>query len=303
MQRRISNKFNPVLRVLQCEWKLRAKSSLLLLIVLLSGSSVMSQSQWLDHGNGSSVSLEIYKPFIPTYRGSFVIPGVKPEYTAGSSTYFLSGRYEVNKELTVVADLPMVYGKWDDTVEIDNEGGFKIGNPYLGIEYMIKNSDATVEFGFRIPVTTDDKVQATTYGLLSDIDRVEAFLPYVVPFTGAVSYRTVTDSKILIGVRVGAELWFNTKKLGLDKQPVFSAAYALQTGYLLKDVHFIFGLSGKYDLDSSPEFPEKLNLIEYGLLVTFPMKNIRPAFSIKVPGENLGKRLNYVIGLNCTYVI
>ena len=238
-----------------------------------------AQSVWVDYPEGNSATLEIYKPFPPVYERSF-IAGVRPEYTAGSSSYFLSGRYEVSKALTIVADFPMVYGMWDDTVEIENEGGFKIGNPYLGIEYLIPQSPATVEFGFRIPVTPEDMVQATTIGTLSDVDRVEAFLPQIVPFTASVKYRTVSDSKILLNARVGADLWFNTKKINIQQQPLLTALYTLQTGYLNKYVHFIFGLSGKYDMDSGTGNEEKAELSGIRIARHFSIKECPSCVSV-----------------------
>lgn len=111
----------------------------------------------------------------------------------------------------------------------------------------------------------------------------------------------MSESNILLNARVGGDLWFNTKQLGIYTQPLLSVLYTLQTGYIHKNVHFILGLSGNYEIDTGPNTPDKYNYIEYGLLVTFLFKNIRPAFSLKVPGEDLGKFINYVVGFNFTY--
>ncbi|MCB0727990.1 MAG: hypothetical protein KDD00_11030 [Ignavibacteriae bacterium] len=273
---------------------------LIIVFLTIAGKETVAQSQWLDHGKGNSASIEIYKPIIPVFESSF-IAGVRPEYTTFSGVVFLSGRYEVSKYFTLTAEFPMVNGKWDDTVEIYNEGGFKVGNPYLGMEYYIPETPVMVDFGFRIPITPEGKIQASTYGSLADVDRVEAFVKDIVPFTASVNYRAVSDSKILFKARVGADLWFNTKQLGIYNQPLLNTLYTLQAGYIQKNVHFIFGLNGNYVMDSGTNDPEKQNYIEYGLLVTFPYKNIRPAFSIKVPNAELGDFLNYVLGLNFTY--
>jgi hypothetical protein len=273
--------------------------------IILTGVSVKvnAQTQWLDHGPGNSVSLEIYKPFIP--RDTFPTSGgyVTPGYTASTMAFFLSGRYDISKKFTLVADIPFVNGEYDDSIA-SGYGGFKFGNPYIGAEYHLPNSPVKALFGFRIPLVSEDNVVASVAGVRSDIDRSEAFIREIVPFYAAVNFETVSESKILVKGKVGADLWFNTKVIGIDNQPELSANYALQLGYLQKDVHFIFGLSGRYEMDSGPKYPEKKNLMQYGLLVTFPYKNIRPAFSVKVPGSDaLGKIINYVLGLNFTYSI
>ncbi|MEO8211449.1 MAG: hypothetical protein ABI840_12895 [bacterium] len=97
------------------------------------------------------------------------------------------------------------------------------------------------------------------------------------------------------------DVWFNTTEVGFENQPVLKADYTLQIGYNHKYVNFLFGLSGIYNTVSGPKYPDKENIIQYGLLVTFLYKNIRPALSIKVPGKDNFGRLNYVLGLNFTY--
>lgn len=279
------------------------KEIFLTFIVLLYFSNESAgQSQWLDNGKGNSVSIEIYKPF--KARDSFALPpgGIIPGFTAFSGAVYLSGRYVISKSFALVGDFPFANGSIDDSIFYTDQGGLKIGNPYLGAEYNIPKSPIMVELGLRLPFTPDTFAEASLAGILSDIDRSEAFIKDIVPVYAAVNYKTVSESNILLKARAGIDVWFNTKKAGFENQPELKADYTLQVGYLHQYVNFLFGLSGRYDMVSGPKLPKKENIIQYGLLVTFPYKNIRPAFSIKVPGsDNLGKVLNYVLGLNFTY--
>ena len=261
-----------------------------------------AQSQWLDYGDGNSISLEIYKPIIP--QDSIFDDEITPAYKTFSGAVFLTGRYNVAKNFTLIAELPFARGETDDTTALEDSYGTKIGNPYLGAEYKLPNSPLKFQLGFRIPLTPEDVVQASVVGSRADLDRVEAFIYDLVPINAAIYFETVSESGILFKARAAGNLWFNvnTDNTFLNGRTQFAAAYTLQTGYIHKYVNVIFGLSGRYHLESGPKLPEKPVFLQYGLLVTVPYKNIRPGFSIKVPGnERTGKLFNYVLGLDFTY--
>ena len=279
------------------------KLFLIFIILIFINNESMSQSQWLDHGKGNSVSVEILKPFKIKKAFTGVTPEVVlPGFTAFSGAVYISGRYVISKSFSLVGDLPFANGEIDDSVYYTDPGGFKIGNPYLGAEYNLPNSPIMVEFGFRLPFTPDTLTEASLVGIYSDADRSEAFIREIVPVYAAVNYKSISESNIILKARVGTDVWFNTKVAGFENQPQLKGVYSLQIGYQHKYVNFLFGLSGEYFMESGPRFQDKQNIVQYGLLTTFKAKNFRPALSIKVPGNNdLGKVLNYVIGLNCTY--
>jgi hypothetical protein len=120
---------------------------LLTFLLIIYCSDLYSQSEWLDYGPGNSVSIEIYKPFIP--RDTFATSNgyVKPGYSPGSLAYFLTGRYAISKEFTLVAEIPFAYGKYNDDIYIQNGGKFEFANPYFGAEYNLPRSPVKAEFG------------------------------------------------------------------------------------------------------------------------------------------------------------
>jgi hypothetical protein len=134
------------------------------------------------------------------------------------------------------------------------------------------------------------------------MDRGEAFAYKIVPVFAAVNYETVSESNILLRGRTGVNIWFNSNAAGLETQPLLTVDFTLQAGYLHRYVHVIAGISGRYDTDTGPRFPDKETLLQYGLSLTIPLKNWRPGFVIKVPGNAFtGQLINYVIGLNLSY--
>lgn len=279
--------------------------ALLLLIcavVLLSPLKTEAQSQWLDYGTGNSLSLEIYKPFIP--RDS-VFDEVTPSYKPFSVAMFLTGRYNLNENITLVADIPFARGEIDDTTALPDDNGSEIGNPYLGAEYKLKDSPLRFELGFRIPLTPKDRIYAALTGIRSDLDRIEAFIYNLVPVTMAINFETLSETSILFKARLAGNLWFieDPERTLVDEKTQFGVGYTVQTGYIHKHVNVIFGLSGRYHLESGPRLQNKPTALQYGLMVTVPYKNIRPGLSIKVPGnDRTGKLFNYILGFNFTYI-
>ena len=262
---------------------------------------VNGQSQWLDYGEGNSVSIEFCKPFIQRDSiGTLLTPG----FSALSGALFITGRYNVHKNITLVGELPLVNGKFeydDDDLNNKSENGVKFGNPYIGAEYSLPKSPLLFELGLRIPLVQQDPIVGTLVGVRADIDRSEAFFKDIVPVYGAVNFETVTESNILFKLRAGGNVWFNARKFGFDSPQVFSVDYTLQTGYMDKRVNVILGLTGRYDSDSGPQYPDKYTFLQYGIMITVPYKNLRPSFSVRVPGEDADQFFNYVVAFNLTY--
>lgn len=258
-----------------------------------------AQTTWIEEGKGSSISIEAYRPSIP--RDSF-FNEILPSYTPLTGSIFLTGKYSLNKNFTLVADIPFAGGNYDDTAYA-GEGQFIIGNPYIGAEYYLSDSPLMFELGLRIPVVGEDNVTSRLAGTYSDLDRGEAFGHTIVPVIAAVNYETINESNILLRGRAGVNLWFNSHAAGLETQPLLSVDYSLQAGYLHRYVHVIATLSARYGTDTGPRYPIKETELQYGLSLNFPLKKISPGIVLKVPGNPFtGGFINYVVGLNCTYL-
>ena len=275
--------------------------SLLFLFALLSPYITPAQSVWYGREKVNSIALEINKPFTPEVSaGRHVIPGLSP----GSGSIFLSGRYSLkkNKNITFVADIPVSHGYIDDTTNL-NGSEWAFGNPYIGAEFDIPESPVYFQLGLRLPLAPYDQGLAEFAGSVSDPDRSEAFLAHVFPIYGAVNYETISDNKILFTARAGLNLWFNNDTLRIQSDPSVRFDYAVQTGYMDKNLNVILSAVGRKDLSSNAEVMGKLNIIQYGLSIVVPYKKIRPALSFRFPGNSTtDKVFNFAVGLNFGYV-
>ena len=90
--------------------RVNAAVAIMLIIVALSGTEdACSQSQWLDYGDGNSVSIEFCKPFIQRDSiGTLLTPG----FSALSCALFITGRYSVSRTVTLVGEIPLVNVKF-----------------------------------------------------------------------------------------------------------------------------------------------------------------------------------------------
>lgn len=117
------------------------------------------------------------------------------------------------------------------------------------------------------------------------------------------NYETVSDNKILFTARAGLNLWFNNDTLRVQSDPSVRFKYAVQTGYMDKNLNVILSAVGRKYLSSSSRVTDKPNIIQYGLSIVVPYKKIRPALSFRFPGNSLADNiLNFVVGLNFGYV-
>jgi hypothetical protein len=262
-------------------------------------SSANSQAMWLERPEGNSISLEVYRPAIPS---DSLFGEVTPGFTTLSGAIFLSGKYDVSRDFSLIADLPFAGGNYNDTI-YDGAGQFKIGNPYIGGEYRLPQSPLMFELGMRLPVTADTHHTATIIGYYSDFDRNEAFIPHIIPILAAVNYESLSEDGIYLKLRGGVNVWLNSEEANFDTDPRVSVDYSLQGGYFHKYVHVIAGASARYSNDTGPKYPQKETLLQYGISLTFPFKKWHPGISFKVPGnEYTGGFINYVIGLSCSYL-
>ena len=287
-------------------YKLSRQAAVLLISLLLFPAMLSAQSLWVDHGEEKTyISVEIIKPIaaVDSIYKDFWYTELQPEYTALSGAMIITGKYALGKNFVLAADLSVAHGELvgEKYEAIGSQTIF--GNPYIGAEYYLPETPLFFEMGFRIPVVPDEKGVASISGIYSDFDRAGAFYPHIVPVYAAMNYEKITKSKILLRARTGVTLWFNSKEVGAYREPTVFLNYALQTGYYDPRVTIIAGLTGSFDANSNPKFPEKAHILEFGTTVTVPFGNFRPGINFRVPGNNITQEfIDYVFGLNLAYV-
>lgn len=161
-------------------------------------SPVSAQSFWLaqSQSDENSITVEFAKP---NFEKIF-------DVTTLTSLWFVSGRFAVGKNIVIVGELPLAYGK----IDVDGaDSETVIGNPYGGIEVRKAGSNLFGELGVRLPITADDKPVASFVGTNGDLDRLEAFVPDLFGIVGRVNYQGIHASNVLIRLRVGPAVLTN----------------------------------------------------------------------------------------------
>ncbi len=287
-------------------YKLLRQTTFSLISLLLFPAMLAAQSEWVDYGQErSSLSIEIIKPVAyidSTFKGEWYA-GVAPDYTTLSGAIFLTGRHAVGKNFVLVADISFARGDLDDEGYEAQSVQMVIGNPYIGAEYHLPETPLFFELGMRIPIVSEDNTLARVVGYLSDFDRVEAFVPKIIPVFVDMNFEKIFKSNILLRAGTGISLWFNSKEIGAYRDPAIAFKYILQTGYNHPRVNIILGLIGRQELSSEPRIGEKFHEMQYGTTITIPFGNFRPGINFRIPGNSqTKKRFDYVFGLNLTYV-
>ncbi|MDZ7344111.1 MAG: hypothetical protein ONA90_06315, partial [candidate division KSB1 bacterium] len=160
-----------------------------------------AQSIWLDRSSNKMLALEILKP---NFKGED-----KSSFT--TSALFLSYRTPLSQNVRFVGELPFAHGDFGTAnfFFLRIEPGSTVGNPYLGVEMQSAGSPLFVEIGVRVPVASENEIQAVTTGLTADFDRLEAFLTNTVPITAMLNYRPKAASGFTMRLRGGPSLLVN----------------------------------------------------------------------------------------------
>lgn len=260
---------------------------------ILFSVTISAQMLWTDVEAGNSLSVELLKPF----KSDSINMG----FTDPSGTLFFTGRYALKERIILVGEFSVVHGEFNYET-LTNESQTSMGNPYLGAEFYLEESPFFIETGFRIPVISKDNHVASVAGWASDINRMEAFTPEIVPILAAINYKTESANNILFRARLGVSFWFNSGNVfgSNNQETIFD--YTVQTGYAGQKLRALVGITGRY-LGTSPDgYFEKRSMNQLGATVTVPLGNSRLGAHLKLPlNETAGKLIDYVVGLNFSY--
>jgi hypothetical protein len=155
-------------------------------LLSLLTSSVTAQSHWWFPERGSAITIELQKPHYNL-----------PEWWVNNrgilnSVGFVGVRYQISNDMAVFWELPFANQDVDDEPRpIDilssyeywmffyQESQFMIGNPLFGVEHSIAGPSFFVRASFRLPIASEEKLDALALGWMTSYDRWEAFLPKV----------------------------------------------------------------------------------------------------------------------------
>lgn len=259
-------------------------------MALASPGRAQGQHLWSDRSSDRAIQLEIVRPELAD-EGPMKFP---------STAWFLSYRHRLSESVLLVGELPIAYGRMEGRsvlVDTDFDGvpdalggpsvsATRAGNPYLGVEIGRRSSRGFVELGVRAPIAaaeSDEEELALLVGLLSDIDRWEAFLPDVVPVTALGNYRYVGASGFGIRVRAGPSAWLATES---EQDSELFAMYAIQAFYEGPRASLGAAVSGRAILSESDLDLAERTIHQLGLDAAVNLGRVRPGARILVPVDD-----------------
>jgi len=240
-------------------------------MILFSYLEVIAQPLWLDRRHNKTISYEFLKPDFKNLEGTTFL----------TSAMFLSGRFATSNAVTMVAEIPFVnYGRDSETGESFSESAF--GNPYLGLEFHTYKSRFFGEIGFRLPVVLqDDNQTALIFGTYTDfVDRVEAFIPEIVPFNVLINYNSISELNFGLRIRGGFIGWIPS---GARDESEWFLVYGIQGGYQTEQVNILLGINGRIWLSSDNlEFSETTSN-QFVVTTDVSLGQFQPGLILKIP--------------------
>ena len=245
----------------------------------------------------NSFSLEIQKPFFKnsefySYWG-----------------FFLSSRIALSQDnrLYLTAEIPLAVEKshsqtWETeyfsfTLGKDMTETY-IGNPYIGLYKKLANPNFSTVVGLRVPILTEFKGEGVSpdMAFFSSFDRVEAFVPDVLPIYGSLTYTSPSPSNYSVSIKGGSITWMDIGDSMQDEFEVF-LTYSVRVDFLT-DKFFLGGIFAGRVLITEPDlsFSDR-SVHTFGLNAGLNLNRMRPSVYIRFPLEDDQKDLiDLVVG-------
>lgn len=251
-----------------------------LCLALTPADPALAQSPYLDRGQDRSLLLEVLKPSLD---------GEDPDFV--TSTWFLGTRFAVSPQARVVFEFPFAVYKFGDF-----DAG-TVGNPYLGVEFGAARSGPFGELGVRPPISADeyDGVVASLSGILSDVDRWEAFWPNVIPVTAAFNYRHEAPTGFRVRGRLGGSLWIPEEGGDIE----LFVVYGGWAGYEGRVVRAGGGWSGRVLVTDEGVFGTENLYHQLSASVDVGRGRVRPGAHLRLPlNSDLTDAVNLAWGVS-----
>jgi len=249
---------------------------LLLLTALMVSMAGLAEAQsiYLEPNTGAAAQLELLRPGFGGVRLSNLSFG-----------YYLSAGVQVGETLLLRGEVPYMYWKLDEDQDYgyshDDEGHGGFGNPYLGLDVGSSRAGAQGEFGLRLPLTSDTSDVAAA-GLLTDyVERMEAFVPDLLPVYAGVNYRYRSSNGLGLRLRLTPVFWLWTGDRSQADTEVF-ALYSAQVWYEDAKVGVGGGFSGRFLVTEDGDLGDR-TLHQFGFFANYRFGNVLPGFQARFP--------------------
>ena len=229
------------------------------------------------------------------------------------ASFMLSARIRTSDHTQFVVDVPYAFASFSYPVyNYANGVSFfttqtirdnTVGNPYLGFRLYSKNSASSVDVGVRLPVVSEHASSAWVYGMFSDIDRIDAFVPNLLTVNAIAHGNFATGQGLTLNVGFGPSFWIWTKTdMGNHNLDLF-LSWAIQPGYEDENFRVMLGFTGKMNTTSDVVDVSDRFVDQYGASLSFRIGNFWPELHVRVPANNnLKESIDSVYGFGLSYV-
>jgi hypothetical protein len=200
-------------------------------------------------------------------------------YENNGATLFLSAHAELKSGVRVHADVPFAFSK-EKQLGVSQTSS-TIGNPYLGIE--LQRQWLTVDLGARAPLASKDEV-AAALGMITDLDRMEAFIPDMAAVTAVARAEVVSASGFGVAGFGGPDLLLYTGA-ETDVENELLVIYGVEVSYRSNIVHTGARLSARMITTEPGSFNER-SVHQLGLFANVGHGVVRPTLQFRIPIDN-----------------
>ncbi|MEW6413142.1 MAG: hypothetical protein AB1483_11845 [Candidatus Zixiibacteriota bacterium] len=251
---------------------------------------VVAQNYWMYPGEGTSVSLEVFKPKFEDWEGVELL----------TSVWLLSGRIKANERIALMVDLPIsnadVDGSdWDETL---------LANPYIGGEFEIGPINPKESFiarvGVRLPLASDDKYVASYVGMWTLYDRFEAFMPDLTTVIMGVGWsKALSDGVAEFEANVNGAYMFPG-----DGDSELFGDYNIAVWFPVQTLKFGIGASGRIIVSEDDLDLGERTVHHARFAANLNTGSLKPGIQVQIPlEEGLSDIVDYSYGVSLTYLI
>lgn len=199
--------------------------------------------------------------------------------STGSAAMFFSVGFPVNDKVALTFELPYARVSAEDPFFGKIEEN-TVGNPYLGVQLGALNKPVSFvgELGARISSVSESNFFAAAIGAISEMERVEAFVPKTSTLAAAgniVIRRASSSSRLRLGV---SELIIG----GTDSENQTVLDFGGQTAVDIQKLRVGGALNGRYRATGKGTGDERSTYAATGL-ASVALGDFRPSLAIRVP--------------------
>lgn len=249
-------------------------------------AAAVAQGSWLTQDSRANIGVEVLRP------------GFESELDMGfaTSTVFLSGRAPLGDRWSVAAELPFAQAYPPSASGID--ASVRLGNPYVGLGWQRPASRFQAEVGIRAPLMGEPETPADLgpilTGLVSDLERMEAFLPDSWAASALANYTTSVgplDARLRGGPTV---LWG-------DGASDVLMSYTAQLWYDAARLAVGAGYSGRANVSSDDGFDED-TASQILMAAHYAFGRLRPGVQLRLPlDQEMRDVASTTLGVSLSY--